>query len=302
MDDYLPLVYVLLFTIFWSLQIFISKLGFLAGAQLIPFSLQSSIVTLLLLGAYVFFTKRKELQKVSKKTSVKLYFASALHAGIGGFLSNAAVLYTSAINVAFLFQFTTVATSLLAWVFLKEKMTVSKAITITLVMIGIFLFVTNGRLITPHFGDILALAVCAAWSTGNVWIRGILKTHPVDADVSTFFRPVGGLSLLLIFIILSPIYPATLRTIFQTNIFDFHLLSYVLLNALFIVLLWIFLNRTLKVASVSYMTILSSLSPIIVAILGFVFLHETLTLIQLIGAFLIVFGGIVTQYLKIDKH
>src|SRR5579872_6024871 len=215
MGNYLPLTYVLLFTLFWSLQIFVSKLGFLAGAQLIPFSLQSSIITLLILGIYIFLTKLKDLKKIPNNVKIKLFFASALHAGIGGLLSSAAVLYTSAINVAFLFQFTTVMTPILAWVLLKEKMTKSKVVTIVLVMIGVFLFVTNGKLITPHFGDILALLACVAWSTGNVLIRGILKKHPVDADVSTLFRPIGGLILLIVFTLLSPLYPPTLQAIFH---------------------------------------------------------------------------------------
>ena len=298
----MALINVLLFTLFWSLQIFISKLGFLHGAQLVPFSLQSSIIILLLVCAYLFSFKLKEFKKVTKDTAIKLFWASALHAGIGGFLSTAAVLYTTAINVAFLFQFTTVTTPLFAWVLLKEKMTKSKVITIILVMIGMFLFITKGKLITPHLGDILALSACIAWSLGNVLIRGILKRHPVDADVSTFYRGIGGLSFLFLFILLSPLYPSSLNTIFHVNYFDTHAFLYVLLNSLFVVLLWIFLNRSLKVASASYMTLMSSLSPLVVAVLSFTFLHETLVGIQVLGAGLIIFGGLITHYLKMDKH
>jgi drug/metabolite transporter (DMT)-like permease len=298
----MALLYVLLFTLFWSLQIFVSKLGFLAGAQLVTFSLQSSIITLLIVCVYLFSVKLKEFKKISKDTGIKLYLASALHAGIGGFLSTAAVLYTSAINVAFLFQFTTVTTPLFAWILLKEKMTKSKVVTIVLVMIGMFLFITRGKLITPHFGDMLALCACLAWSMGNVLIRGILKNHPVDADVSTFYRGIGGLSFLIAFIILSPLYPSSLNSIFHVNYLDSHFFLYVFLNSLFVVLLWIFLNRSLKVASASYMTLMSSLSPLVVAILSFTFLHESLDTIQYIGAGFIIFGGLITHYLKMDKH
>jgi drug/metabolite transporter (DMT)-like permease len=299
MTKYLPLIYVLLFTLFWSLQIFVSKLGFLAGLRLLPFLFQSSLLVFLLLGGYICLTKFKQLRKVPKRVSIRLFWASALHAGLGGLLSTVAILYTTAINVAFLFQFTTVTTAVLAWLILKEKMTKG---TIVLVMIGIFLFITSGKLITPHIGDLFALGACIAWSLGNVLIRGVLKENPVDADVSTFFRGVGNLSVAVILIVLVPFYPLVFKSIAQTNLFSLNLFPYIFLNALFVSLLCIFLNRALKVASASYMTIMSSLSPIIVAVLAFAFLHETLNTVQLFGAGFIVFGGIITQYLKIDKH
>jgi drug/metabolite transporter (DMT)-like permease len=298
----MALTNVLLFTLFWSLQIFVSKLGFLHGAQLIPYSLQSSIIILILVVGYIISFKLKEFRKVSKDTGIKLYWASAIHAGVGGLLSFAAVLYTTAINAAFIFQFTTVTTPLFAWLLIKEKMTRSKIITMILVMIGMLLFITKGKLITPHLGDILALSACVAWSAGNVLIRGILKKHPVDADVSTFYRGIGGLSFLILFIILSPLYPSSLQTIFHGNYLDLHGFLYVFLNALCIVLLWIFLNRSLKIASASYMTLLSALSPLVVAILSFTFLHETVSTIQFFGAGFIIFGGLITHYLKMDEH
>jgi drug/metabolite transporter (DMT)-like permease len=170
-------------------------------------------------------------------------------------------------------------------------------------MIGVFLFITNGKLITPHVGDIFAITACIAWSLGNVLIRGIIRKDPVDADVSTFFRAAGNLIIPILFIVLFPIFSQTFKSVFQVNAFSFdiHIFPYIFGSALFVCLLSIFLNRALKVASASYMTILSSLSPIAVAALAFIFLHETLSIVQILGASFIVFGGIITQYLKIDK-
>jgi len=263
--------------------------------------MQSSILVFLFLSGYVFLTKFKELKKVPANVKIKLFLASALHACGGGFFSTSAILYTAAVNVAFLFQFTTVTTIVFAWAILKEKMTRSKMLTVTLVMIGVFLFITNGKLITPHVGDIFALAACIAWSLGNVLIRGIIKKDPVEADVSTFFRGTGNLLLAILLILLFPIYATMFRPTLQVSFFNLNLFPYILLNAIFVSLLCIFLNRALKVASASYMTILSSLSPLAVAVLAFIFLHETLSFIQLLGAGFIVLGGIATQYLKIDK-
>jgi len=38
-----PFVNVVLFSVFWTIQIFVTKLGFLEGAEIIPFSVQSVI-------------------------------------------------------------------------------------------------------------------------------------------------------------------------------------------------------------------------------------------------------------------
>ena len=41
-----PLGNVLLYSLFWALEIFITKIAFLNGAQVIPFTIQSSLITL----------------------------------------------------------------------------------------------------------------------------------------------------------------------------------------------------------------------------------------------------------------
>ena len=49
----LALINVTLFSVFWALQIFISKLGFNAGAKAVPFTLQSAFVALIILAIIV---------------------------------------------------------------------------------------------------------------------------------------------------------------------------------------------------------------------------------------------------------
>lgn len=297
-----PLFNVLAFSIFWAIQIFVSKLGFIAGADVIPFTIQTSFFAILLLTTYILIFKKEKLKDLTKDVFLGLIIASAVHNGLGSFFSNFGISLTSAINAGFLVQFSTVTTSILAWLVLKEKMTTSKAITVTGIMFGTYFLITKGQLLVPHVGDILILLACLSWSTGNILIKKIMKSHTVDSDVITFLRPISGLPVFLGFISLSSFFPTQTQIMFQKDIFNFDFTGYALLNALFACLLWIFLNRTLKVASASYMTMMSSLTPALVALMAIVFLKESLIPIQWLGVIMIAFSGVVTQILKVDKH
>jgi drug/metabolite transporter (DMT)-like permease len=298
----LPLFNVLLFTFFWATQVFVTKIAFIKGIDVVPFAIQSSILTIFIVSLYIFVFKKNKLTKISGTIIIWLLIASAIHGGLGIFLSNVGINLTSAINAGFLIQFSTVTTAILAWIILKEKMTASKALTIIMIMIGTFFLITKGKLDSPAIGDVFILFACLSWSTGNVLIRMILKKNTIDSDVATFFRPLGGLPLFLILVLMSPLYPQKLQPFFQANLFNFNLIFYVFLNAFFTLFLWIFLNKTLKIASASYMTMMSSLTPLIVAILALVFLRESLLPIQYLGGFLILISGLVTHFLKIEKH
>jgi drug/metabolite transporter (DMT)-like permease len=59
---------------------------------------------------------------------------------------------------------------------------------------------------------------------------------------------------------------------------------------------WIFVYRTLKVSTASYLTLMSMLTPVIVSVLAILFLGESLVWIQLIGAGLILVSGIVIYF------
>lgn len=297
-----PLFNVLTFASFWAIQIFVSKLAFIAGAQIIPFSVQSAIFAIIVLSILVLPKHYTELRKISPSILIGLLIANAIHYAIGGSLSNAGTALTSTINAGFLVQFSTVTTTFLGWLILKEKLTNSKIIMVVLILIGSFLLITKGQLTTPRIGDVLILFACLSWSTGNILVRKTLKNTSVSGDLVSFLRPIAGLPILLIFISLSTFYPTPIKLMFQQELLNSHFLVYAVLNGTFSALLWIFLNRTLKIASASYMTMMSSLTPVMVTFMAIVFLHEKLTFIQIIGILIIVSSGIVTQLLKVDQH
>lgn len=84
--------------------------------------------------------------------------------------------------------------------------------------------------------------------------------------------------------------------------FNFDMINYILLISVFQSGIYIFLNRTLSVASASYMTMMSMITPVTVAIVAIPVFGETLRMAQWIGAGLIIFAGIMTQIKGIANH
>lgn len=296
-----PLFNVLAFSIFWAIQIFVSKLAFIAGAAVIPFTVQSAVFAIIALLVLVLPKVSSEIKALSPKILIGLLIANAIHYALGGFFSNSGTALTSTVNAGFLVQFSTVTTTLLAAIVLKEKLKKSKIVTVIMIIIGSFLLITKGALIIPRLGDILILLACLSWSTGNVLVRKTLRSSNVSGDVVSFLRPIAGLPVLLFFVILSPLYPTPIKEVFMQNLFVSEHLGYAALNGVFAALLWIYLNRTLKVASASYMTMMSSLTPVLVTLMAIVFLREKLEPIQVLGILIIIGSGTITQLLKIDK-
>ena len=297
-----PVFNVLLFSVFWALQIFVGKLAFSEGADPVCFTIQSGVVAFFVLTVYVLPRKIQEIKSTPKGIIGRLMLANAVHFGLGIFFCNAGTALTTAINVGFLVKFGVVTTTFLAWIFIKEKITLPKITSVLTMLLGGFLISTKGELIIPHLGDILIILACLCWSTANVMVRKILRDSTVSDEIVSFLRPVAGVPLLVCFVFLSPLYPEPIRKVFEDNIFEIISPFFVAVNGLFLALMFLYLNKTLKVASASYMAMMSMATPVIVSILAMVFLRESIQFVQLVGAFLIISSGAVTHYLQIEKQ
>jgi drug/metabolite transporter (DMT)-like permease len=297
-----PLGNVLFYSLFWALEIFITKLAFLHGAEVIPFTIQSIFFTFIFLSLYVLPTRFKILKKTPLPLLGWILLANAIHMGIGTILSNAGIQLTTAINAGFLMQFTTVTIIFFAWLLLDERITIAKVISVLFLIIGTFLLITKGQFSSPHSGDVLIILACIAWGLGGVLTRKILKHTSVDPDIVAFLKPVAGIPVILLSIAFSAFYPPEIQQAFRKNIFELNQGYLVILNAIIITFVWIFYNRMLKIASASYNVIVSSIAPIFVGLLALIFLHESLNSVQLIGAVLIIAPSFIAHYFEFDKH
>ena len=297
-----PLFNVLMFSAFWALQIFAAKLGFLSGAEALSFQALSMLSVMFVLASFLLPKVGGELVDLYKYQPAlfwKLFFANGIQAGLGTCLSLIGIALTEAINAGFLVKLATVTTTLFAWIILHERLTPLKFATVCVMLSGAYLLTTRGQAILPQVGDLFILGACFCWSLGNVLVRKFLKSQAVKADAVTLQKPIAGLPVLLVLLGASAYLTAAyakLPSVLTCCDFSPRYWPYALGSGFSLALAWIYLNRTLKVATASYMTLMSMVTPVIVGLLALVFLGESLVWVQVVGAGMILTSGVVIYF------
>lgn len=296
-----PLFNVLMFSLFWAIQIFLTKLGLITGPDILSYQLimiwvaMVTIMILLLPGSrYAFLTLFNERPRLFWQ----LFAANAIQAGLGTSLSIVGIALTDAINAGFLVKMSVVSTTLLAYVILNESLSPRKMVLLCLMVGGAYLLTTNAQTLIPRSGDLLILGACACWSLGTVLVRKVLKENTVRADVVTIQKPIAGISVFSSFILISvyaPRYLGGLERIFACCSISQQSLPLAIASGFCLGITWVYLFRTLQVATASYMTMVSMITPVLVSILAMIFLDESLNGIQYIGVTMILTSGILVS-------
>jgi len=292
----------------WALQIFVTKLAFNAGAQVLSFQLLSILVALVILAITLlprFGEDFKSLYRETPDLFWRLFFANGIQSGLGTCLSIIGISLTSAINAGFLVKLATVTTILFAWLILKERLTLIKILMVFSMLSGAYLLTTKGQVLLPRVGDLFILGACVCWSLGNVLVRKYLNTQPVKVEVVTFQKPIAGLPVVLVLVSLAFWYPEIFGSLDQALSCcnpPLAVLPHTIGNGLLLALTWTYLNKTLKISSASYMTMMSMITPVFVGLLAMIFLDETLIWIQIAGAGMIILSGVVTYFSGISNE
>ena len=292
----------------WALQIFVTKLAFNAGAQVLSFQLLSILVALVILAITLlprFGEDFKSLYRETPDLFWRLFFANGIQSGLGTCLSIIGISLTSAINAGFLVKLATVTTILFAWLILKERLTLIKILMVFSMLSGAYLLTTKGQVLLPRVGDLFILGACVCWSLGNVLVRKYLNTQPVKVEVVTFQKPIAGLPVVLVLVSLAFWYPQIFGSLDQALSCcnpPLAVLPHTIGNGLLLALTWTYLNKTLKISSASYMTMMSMITPVFVGLLAMIFLDETLIWIQIAGAGMIILSGVVTYFSGISNE
>ena len=234
----------------------------------------------------------------------KLFFANGIQSGLGTCLSIIGISLTETINAGFLVKVSTVTTILFAWLILKERLTVAKILMVAIMLSGAYLLTTKGQVLLPRTGDLFILAACVCWSLGNVLVRKFIKAQSVAVDAVTLQKPIAGLPVLLILVgvsVWNPEFVVGHQAVISWTRLSLSSVPYALGNGLCLAMTWTYLNRTLRISTASYMTMMSMVTPVIVSLLAVIFLHETLVWIQVVGAGMIISAGVATYFSDIAK-
>jgi len=303
-----PFFIVMMFSVSWALQIFITKLGFNAGSQVLVYHI-ISILSALAVLAIMFLPKHGGdligLFRKQPRLYWKLFFANGIQSGLGSWLGIIGISLTAAINAGFLVKLSTVTTVIFAWLILNERLSLMKVLMVVIMLSGAYLLTTRGQILLPRIGDLFILAACVCWSLGNVLIRKYLHNQSIDVETVTYQKPIAGLPVILLLVGIVIWYPDS----FLGNLLAISGISlppaaylYPIGNGIFLALAWTFLNQTLKVTTASYMTMMSMATPIIVSLLAMIFLSEKMDWIQYLGAGMIIMAGGITYFSDIAEQ
>ena len=287
----------MVFSTCWAFQIFFAKLGFNAGALVLPFQITMVVVAIITIAIILLRESGKKLLDLLQQQPRlfwNLFLANMFQAGLGNLLNIIGVSMTAAINAGFLVKMATVTTILFAWLMLGERMSRLKVAVVCIMLLGAYLMTTKGQSLLPHVGDIFILAACVCWSLGTVLVRKALKAQSVSADVVTLQKPLAGLLFFSLVTGIAVFYPAAFGNLNGTlRLYPFEpkILPYAFASGVSQALTWIYLFRTLDLATASYMTLMSMATPIMVSVLALFFLDESLVWIQIVGAGLIILSA-----------
>lgn len=284
-----PLIFVTLYSVFWAFFIIASRFVLKQGINPLLLTAQQSIFASIFLLPF-FIRKINTLKQTSKASIAGALIVGCLGSGLGALLSQFGIKLSSSVNYGFLITTSTLFAVIFARIFLKEPISKNKRFLLLLIFFGAFLLSTGGKLIIPHVGDLYILIAAACFGlTANI-SRLIIKKD-IYPDLVSFFR-----------IISAAIFIGSITLLAHQPLLSFNYLLPVIFVGFLQALCLIFLNKTYSVASVSYATMMSMITPVIVAIIAYPLFGERLTLIQSLGALAIVSGGILTQVKKVAHH
>ncbi|MBU0758681.1 MAG: DMT family transporter [Nanoarchaeota archaeon] len=282
------LIYVLLFSLFWAINVLIDKIVYSRGAVPYVWAYQSLLFSALFLGIYVFLrdsSRRKSLRLHHNDWSY-LLLLGIISNGIGALFGTVGLKLSYASNYGFLIKTTVVFVTIFSYFLLKQKITGKKMFFILLLLLGSYLISTKGETFAPQIGDLLILVSAACFGITAVLSEKIGNRN--SPEYFSFFRGLGG----GIFVLLAAI-------LLRYDILNTEFLGLAILNGFVVFLLFLFFYLTIEARSASYMTMVSMVFSVFVAALSFIFLKEAMNAVQIIGGGIIIAAVVMIEKLKV---
>ncbi|WP_410982597.1 DMT family transporter [Bacillus cereus] len=208
------------------------------------------------------------------------------------------LVYTSSSEAGIIQATIPIFTMILAAYFLKEHSNAWQKISVLISVIGvIYIFVMNGIETheTSFIGIILILLSALSSACYNVLARKMTTKFKLH-DLTYIMTAIGFLSFNLIAII-NHINKGTVNEYFIPFTNGTFLISILYLGLFSSLLTAFLLNYSLSYIEAAKMSVFSNLSTLITIIAGVLFLHEQIVHYHIVGAMMIIFGIVGTNFL-----
>lgn len=244
-----------------------------------------------LISFYFSKSTRKKFNQASWKTLLAI---GIIGGGMAFWLFFTGLKLTTAGRAAFLHKTLPIYAAILAFVFLKEKITKKQLIAMAVMLFGLLLIELTKISSSIRMGDLLVLSATVLWAIENTFAKKVMINKESNWVV-TFSRMFFGALILfaIIFIIgksnlLFSLNSQQALYIFISGIFLF-----------FYVLTWYW---GLKYINLSKASTILLIAPVISLILGIIWLGEQVFALQLVGSALILIGAYVVARTKSERR
>ncbi|HLD55426.1 MAG TPA: DMT family transporter [Candidatus Nanoarchaeia archaeon] len=248
----------------------------------------------LIFFAISFYFSRKNKEKFKKTSWSILLLIGIIGGGLAFWLFFSGLSMTLGGRAAFLHKTLPIYATILAFIFLKEKITKKQLIAMGIMLFGLVLMELTKISNEIKIGDFLVLSATILWAVENVISKKAMLNKESNWVV-TFSRMFFGSLFLFGIIILTGkinlILSLTSQQLIYIGVSGFLLFLYVLT--------WYW---GLKYINLSKASIILLLSPVISLILGILWLNEQVSTIQLIGSTIILIGAYLIISTKSEKR
>jgi|SRR3989344_5416402 len=266
-------------------------------------ALRSIIIGIIFLGLARWQSNKNTIKKKKKARFAVSWKYLAAIAAIGGafafLLFFTGLKLTTAGRAAFLHKTLPLYVAILAFLFLKEKITRKYSAAMLLMIIGIVsIYATSvspaDLWMNPQLGDILVISATFLWAVENVIARKAMVNGEKNFVVSFARMFFGGLILFGVVLLtgkIDAVLALTNQQLLNIGISTILLFAYVF-----------FYYLSLKLINVSKAASLLLLAPVVSLLLGVAFLGEPAPLTQLAGSVLILIGAYLIVGLKSEQR
>jgi drug/metabolite transporter (DMT)-like permease len=235
---------------------------------------------LIVAGAILSILMIKRGEKFRRKEIREMFLPGVLGGGLAYWLGFVGLSLTSATAYAFLTKLTTVFTCLLAYFVLHEKVGKRKLSALVLILIGGYIMSTNGNGLILGKGEMFVALSSFCYATSYVIASRLLKKMSV-LTIATYRTLFGALVLGLI-------------TLLQGKMMIWIDLQ-IIIAGVIVAISVLSAHKVMRVASASYMVLMSSMIPIATAVIMFFGYGEKMTAFQMGGAIAIISGTLLTE-------
>ena len=232
---------------------------------------------------------KKHFKRLNKSDLLAVFFLGVIGVFINQWSFFVGLQTADSTTSALILATTPILTSVLAAIFLKEKLTIRMLMGSIVAIIGIYFVVAKGNLTSLHIDKGLLWIVLTMITFAIMIIMTRLLSNRIDPLTITLYSNVVGLivSIPFVFLLDTPIKISS-----DLSDWSFLIGTAVVVHGI-ANLIW---NQNIRHVDASKASVLSNLEPFVAMIMGLILLYKPITGSEILGSLLIVGGVVLSSY------